>query len=118
MHGTAAITSAAPNHPQSLTFKNCATLPITTFLCLPSLIGGAALVLQLAVHNDIREWNDTASALIALGALVGTPLIAVAAVMGAITSLAQVPAGVKWANLIVVVLAALATLSLWISFGP
>ena len=99
------------------TFKGVASTALILFFCLPSLIGGFALLLQLLLHGNIMEWNETASALIALGCWFGGPLVALAAFVGSIVSLTRVPAGFKYADLCVVGVATLAALSLLLKFA-
>lgn len=109
--------------PQSIrsapsgTLKGVLSSALIVLLCLPSLIGGIALLLQLLLHGNIMEWNQTASALIALGCWFGGPLVAFAAFVGGMVSLTRVPASYKYADLCVVGAAALATLSLLIEFA-
>jgi len=94
------------------------TLSITILLCLPSLVGGTAFVFNLLLYQDIEQWRQTSSALIALGILVGGPLVALAAIVGGVTTLCRrVPFRMKCAHLFVVSLATIATLSLLFRFG-
>ncbi len=93
------------------------SLLFTTALCLPSLIGGAALLVQLALYRDINEWREVPSALIALGTLLGAPLVAMAAVVGGVIALSRsLSTRVKYAHLFLVGLAAIATWSLMMRF--
>ncbi len=95
-----------------------AGLLLTIFLCLPSLVGGSALLLEMALHRDISQWQETASALIALGALVGGPLVTVAAVVGGTMAFSRgLSLWMKYAHLMVVATAAVSTLSLLLRFG-
>lgn len=98
-------------------FNGVASSALIVILCLPSLIGASALLVQVLLYRDMTEWNETASALIALGSLFGGPMVALAAVVGGIVSLTRVPSGFKYANLLVVALAALAALSLLLKFA-
>jgi TRAP-type C4-dicarboxylate transport system permease small subunit len=91
---------------------------VTVLLCLPSLMAGAVLLLNLLSHQSIEQWEDTSSAFVALGVLVGIPLVATAAIVGGITALSlSVSTKVKRVQLIVVCLAAIATCCLLIRFG-
>ncbi len=117
MHGQAAIPQSTLETPRHSSRRGIASLLIITFLCLPSLIGASALGVQLLLHQDMSHWNATASALIAQGALFGLPLVGVAAVVGAIVALTCVPPRIKYADLFIVTLASLASLSLLIRFA-
>ena len=102
----------------SMHAKGIASLVVTVLLCLPSLIGGAAFLINLLLHRKIEEWEETSSALVALGVFVGGPLVTLAAVVGGITGLSRsVAAEIKYAHLFVVVLATIAMLSLLFRFG-
>ncbi len=104
-----------PRH--SATPTGIASLFIIVLLCVPSLIGASALMVQLLVYDDISQWNPTASALVALGAWFGLPLVVIAAVVGAVVALTRVQPRIKYAELLIVALASLATLSLLIRFA-
>jgi len=98
--------------------KGMLSLVITILLCLPSLIGGSVLFFNLATHRNITEWEQTSSALVALGLLFGGPLVALAMILGGITALSsKVPPAIKYAELSVVSTATIATLSLLSRFG-
>ena len=98
--------------------KGISSLAVTVLLCLPSLIGGAALLMNLLLSRDIEQWQETSSALVALGVFAGGPLVTLAAVVGGITALSRsVSVQMKCAHLFVVGLAAVATLSLLFRFG-
>ncbi len=101
----------------SSTPAGIASLLVISFLCLPSLIGASALFLERALHRDISQWNDTAAALIALGSIIGGPLVAIAAVVGAGVSLSRAPVALKRIDLVIVAVAALASLLLLIRFA-
>lgn len=73
----------------SMHAKGIASLVVTVLLCLPSLIGGAAFLINLLLHRKIEEWEETSSALAALGVFVGGPLVTLAAVVGGITGLSR-----------------------------
>lgn len=98
--------------------KGVVSLFLTVILCLPSLVGGAALLINVLLHRNINQWGQALSALVAFGVFFGTPLVALAAVVGGITALSgRVLVEIKYAQLLVSVLAAIATASLWLQFG-
>jgi hypothetical protein len=118
MNGQKVIPRLVPGAPRSSgKFKGIASSALIVILCLPSLVGAAALILQVALHQNISEWNETAAALIALGSLVGGPFVAMAALIGGIVTLTQLPSGFKYADLCVVGTAALAAMSLLLTFA-
>ncbi len=94
-----------------------ASLIVTVGLCLPSLLGGTALVVQAAAYGPMSNWKDTPSALVALGAILGAPLVAMATVLGGIISFTRVPTPLKYAHISVVSAAAIATMSLLFRFA-
>lgn len=98
--------------------KGILSLTATVLLCLPSLVAGAALLLNVLLYRNIEEWAQISSALVALGLFVGAPLAPMAAVMSAIAALRQrVSVKIKYAHLVVLTLAAIANLSLFLRFG-
>ena len=98
--------------------KGVVSLVATVLLCLPSLLGGAALVTNLLVQENITQWGQTSSAFAALGVFLGSPLVALAALVAGSTALRRgVPAEFKYAQLAVVGVAAIATLSLLFRFA-
>ena len=102
----------------SMHAKGIASLVVTVLLCLPSLIGGAALLMNLLLSGNIEQWQETSAALVALGVFVGGPLVTLAAVVGGIVAFSRsVSVQMKCAHLFVVGLAAVATLSLLFRFG-
>jgi hypothetical protein len=102
----------------SMHAKSITSLVVTVLLCLPSLIGGAALLMNLLLSKNIEQWQETSSALVALGVFVGGPLVTLAAVVGGIVALSRsVSVQMKCAHLFVVGLAAVAALSLLFRFG-
>jgi hypothetical protein len=102
----------------SMHIKSIVSLAATILLCLPSLLGGAAFLANLLLYRDIAEWEQPSSALVALGVLLGCPLVALAAVLGGILAFSRsVPVKMKYAHLFVISLAAIATLSLLLRFG-
>jgi hypothetical protein len=96
--------------------KGIVSLFATVLFCLPSLLGGAALVINLLVYENITQWGQTSSAFVALGVFLGGPLVVLAAFVGGSTALRSVPAEFKYAQLAVVGVAAIATLSLLFRF--
>lgn len=93
------------------------SLAVTILLCLPSLVSGAAFVLNLLLYRDIEEWKQTSSALVAMGVFLGSPLVALAAIVGGIATLSgSVHFRIKCAHLFVVSLATIATLLLLFRF--
>jgi hypothetical protein len=101
----------------SMHTKGIVSLVATVLLCLPSLLGGAALVMNLLVNENIMQWGQTSSALVALGVFLGSPLVVLAALVGGSTALRRsVPAEFKYAQLAVVGVAAIAALSLLFRF--
>ena len=110
-------TASAEEHWRSRSTRAVASLALTTILCLPSLLGGAALLAQIILYRDISEWRQMPSAFIALGSIIGGPLVTLAAVVGGIISFSDLPARVKYAHLFVIGLAAVAALSLLLRFS-
>jgi ABC-type arginine/histidine transport system permease subunit len=97
--------------------KGILSLFLTVLLCLPSLIGGMALLVNLLLYREIEQWGQTLSALIALGVIAGTPLLLLAAVVNGITALrGRVSAGIKCAQLLLASVAAIVELSLLFRF--
>lgn len=98
--------------------KDIASLAVTVLLCLPSLTGGAALLINLLLYQSIEQWEENSSAFVALGVWAGIPLVATAAIIGGITALSSsVSVKVKRVQLFVVCLAAVATCCLLFRFG-
>lgn len=101
----------------SLHAKGIATLLVTIFLCLPSLVGAAALLINQLLYRRMEDWRQTSCALIALAVFIGAPLIAVAAIVGGITAFSRsVSLRIKYAHLFLVGLATIAILSLLLRF--
>lgn len=97
--------------------KGIVSLVATVLFCLPSLLGGAAFVINLLVYENITQWGQTSSAFVALGVFLGGPLVVLAAFVGGSTALRRsVPAEFKYAQLALVGIAAIATLSLLFRF--
>ncbi len=100
-------------HPLSI-----GSLLAVFFLCLPSLLGGSALLANAVLYDGIDNWQPNLSALVALGVLVGAPLVSVAALVGAMVAFSRsVPTIIKSANLFLVALAMIATFALLIRFA-
>ncbi len=87
------------------------SLLLTAFLCLPSLLGGAAFLINLWLYRDPTEWGRVSGALVAMGGIFGRPMVALAAVVGATVPFRKnVPPKVMYAHLLVVVLGMIASL--------
>jgi hypothetical protein len=100
-------------HPKDIT-----SLAVTILLCLPSVLSGAALLMNSLLYENIEQWKDGSSALVALGVIVGSPFVAIAAIVGGITTLSSSVSGsVKRVELFVVCLASIATFCLQSRFG-
>src|SRR5208337_738115 len=98
--------------------KSVLSLTATTVLCLPSLLGGVALLANLLLQRHMEDWGRASRASVALGVFVGGPLIAMAALLGVLVALSNnLSPRIKSAHLIIVGLGALATLSLLFRFG-
>jgi len=98
--------------------KDIGSLAVTILFCLPSLLGGAALLMNSVRYENIEQWKDGSSALVAVGVIVGNPFVAVAAIVGGITTLSSSVSGsVKRVELFVVCLATIATFCLQSRFG-
>jgi len=111
-------TAIAGGHRFSMHATGIGTLILTVVLCLPSLIGGVALLTNVVLYRDIGQWEQTSSALVALGFFVGGPLVALAAVVGGIIAFSRnMPLKLKYAHLFVVSLATITTLLLLLRFG-
>jgi len=110
--------TAAEKRSSSKHYPGIVSLAVTVFLCLPSLIAGAAFLINRLLYRNIEEWAPTSSALVALGVFLGSPLVAAAAVVGVITAVRRgVPQEFKYVQLMVVGVAAIATLSLLFRFA-
>jgi hypothetical protein len=112
----AAASQSRADRPFHWPLTGIASLVLTILLCLPSLLAGGALIIQLLLSRDITQWQQTPAALIALGGLLGGPLVSLAAIVGGIVSLTRLPIKIKYAHLVVVALAALSTFSLLLWF--
>ncbi len=97
--------------------KGVFSLAATIVLCLPSVIGGLALLTNLLLQRHPSDWGDGSAVLVALGVFVGRPMVAIATMMGLAVALRpSVSAQMKSAHLIIVVLGVMATISLWFRF--
>ena len=98
--------------------KGVLSLAATIVLCLPSLIGGLALLANLLLRRHLEEWGQGFVASVALGVFVGGPLVAIATIMGFLVAFRDsVSLRIKSAHLIVVGLGAIATISLLFRFA-
>lgn len=97
--------------------KGVFSLGATTVLCLPSILGGLALLTNLLLQRHLGHWDQGSAALVALGTLFGAPLVVLATVIGIVVALRPlVSLRIKAAHLIVVGLGATATISLALLF--
>ncbi len=93
------------------------SLAATIVLCLPSLIGGFALLANLLLQRHLEDWGRASTASVALGVFVGGPLVAMAAVVGLLVAVSgSLSPKVKSAHLIIVGVGAIATVSLLFRF--
>ena len=94
------------------------SLAVTALLCFPSFIAGAAFLVNRLRYENLEQWEPTSSALVAFGVFLGSPLVALAAVVGGITAVRRgVRQEFKYVQLTVVGLAAFVTLFLLFRFG-
>jgi hypothetical protein len=98
--------------------KGMFSLAITLLLCLPSLVGGTAFLMNLWLYRDAAEWGQTSGALVALGCILGRPLTALAAVVGStVVFRGSVSPKIKYAHMLVVGLATVSSLFFVFRFG-
>ena len=98
--------------------KGVLSLAATIVLCLPSLVGGLALLTNLVLRRHMEDWGQGFAASVALGIFVGGPLVAIATMMGLLVAFRDgVSLRIKSAHLIVVGLGAIATISLLFRFA-
>lgn len=91
--------------------KGIFSLAITVLLCLPSLVGGIAFLVNGFLHRDAAEWGQTSGALVAMGVVFGRPITALAAIVGATVCFREsVHPKIKYAHLVVVAFATIASL--------
>ncbi len=70
------------------------------------------------VNGDMAQWGQTSAAIVALGVLVGAPLTVAATVLSGILVFSHtITMRLRYAHLVVVSLAAGATVSLLLRFG-
>ncbi len=106
MSSAGSFVAAGKSHSQPHA-KGIFSLGLTVLLCGPSILGGVLLLLNCLLHREAAEWGQVNSALIALGSMLGRPLVALAAVVGATVAFRQtVSPFIKSVHLVVVVLAA------------
>ncbi len=97
--------------------KGVLSLSATIALCLPSLIGGLALLTNLVLRQHLKDWGQGSVASVALGVFIGGPLVAIATMIGLIVALRPIVSlRVKAAHLIIVGLGAVATISSFLFF--
>ncbi len=97
--------------------KGVLSLIATLVRCLPSLIGGLALVSNLLLRRRLSDGGEGSAALVAVGVFIGRPMIAIAAMIGLVVALRpSVSAQMKSAHLVIVVLGMMATILLWFRF--
>lgn len=93
------------------------SLIATIVLCLPSLMGGLALLTNLLLQRHLEDWGRASTASVALGVFIGGPLVAMAAMMGLLVAISDsLSPKIKSAHLIIVSLGAIATISLLFRF--
>lgn|SRR5271165_3582196 len=98
--------------------KGVLSLTMTVVLCLPSLVGGLALLAALLLRRQLGELGQYYAASVALGVFVGGPLVAVATIVGVLVAFRDsVSLKIKSAHLIIVGLGAIATMSLMFHFA-
>ena len=98
--------------------KGVFSLAVTTVLCLPSLLGGTVLLLNLLLQRQMGEWGNGSAESVALGVFIGGPLVALAAFLGLLVAFREsVSLQVKAAHLAIVVLGVAATFCLLVRFA-
>lgn len=98
--------------------KGIVSLAATVLLCLPSTLGCAGLVINSLVYGNMAQWGQRSAALVAFGVFLGSPLVAAAAIVGGATAVRRrVRVEFKYAQLLVVCVAAVATLFLLLRFA-
>lgn len=98
--------------------KSAMSLTAISVLCLPSLVGGLALLTNVALGKHMGNWGEASAAFVALGVFVGGPLVAAATVIGLLVACHPlISSRVKGAHLTVVVLGAIATTALLFRFA-
>ncbi len=98
--------------------KGVLSLTVTIVLCLPSLVGGLALLANLLLQRRLEDWGQGSTASVALGVFVGGPLVAIATMMGLLVAFRPaVSPQIKSAHLIIVSIGAIATICLLFHFA-
>jgi hypothetical protein len=98
--------------------KGLVSLIPTILLCLPSLAGAATVLGNTLVQRHMGEWGVFSSLIVASAVFFGGPLVAVAVVISTLLGLSRaVPPKVMYVHYLIVVAAALATVSLTMRFG-
>ncbi len=98
--------------------KGVLSLSAAICLCLPSLVGGLALLTNFLLQRRLQDWGQNSAASVALGVFVGGPLVAIATMVGVLVAVSPVISPqIKSAHLIVVGLGAIATVSLLFRFA-
>jgi hypothetical protein len=98
--------------------KGTFSLILTILLCLPSLIGVTAFLLNLLLYRDPEEWGQISGALVGMGGIFGRPLVALAAVVGASVAFrTNVPPRILYAHLVVVGFGTIASLIFLFKLG-
>lgn len=93
------------------------SLTATVVLCLPSLMGGLALLANLLLRRPLADWGRASAMPVAFGVFFGGPLVAMAAMMGLLLTFSNtLSTKIKSAHLIIVGLGAIATISLLFRF--
>jgi len=93
------------------------SLAATALLCLPSLLGGLAMLANLLLQRHLEDWGRASAVSVALGVFVGGPLVMMAAMLGLLLAFSDsLSPKIKSAQLIIVGLGAFATISLLFRF--
>lgn len=91
--------------------KGIVNLIAVVLLCLPSLVGAIALLVNFLLNRPIAEWDLASSISVALAVLFGWPLVFVAMIVGGAALLnLGVSTRIKLADGIILGLGALAAL--------
>ncbi len=94
------------------------SLSLTVLLCVPSLAGALAVLVNALLQHHVGEWGMVSSLSVASAIFVGWPLILLAAVVAAIAGLSpRVPQKLKYTHYVIVAIGTLATFALTVRFG-